>query len=178
MWKPVTLPYKSDSSSLPALPTTDEIRACTNILWERQSIKVVAANDEIVVKFGGSIHVWEGQALIYLERYVPKVSAPRLYAMYREVDEQVFLIMQRAPGLSLDKVWPSLTESEKDDIIAKLRQNFDAMRQAECPWPEFFGGFDGGGVHHYLFYNQKETHNYLGPFYGEDAFIAGLFGNF
>ncbi|KAK2768205.1 hypothetical protein FQN54_000057 [Arachnomyces sp. PD_36] len=164
------------SLPLPSLPTTDEIRACSNVLWDRMS-KVVAINDEVVVKFGAGVCDWEGQALIYLERYVPKVSAPRLYAMYRDSD-QLFLVMQRAPGVQLDSIWPTLTESEKDDIIAKLRQNFDIMRRAKCPWPDFYGGLDGGGVHHYLFYSQAGDRKFLGPFSGEAAFVSGLVRNF
>lgn len=77
MWQPVALPFKDDS--LPerlTLPTTDDTRTCPDVLWERNTAKVVAINDQIVAKFGGSINPQEGQALIYLERYVPEVSAP------------------------------------------------------------------------------------------------------
>lgn len=41
-----------------------------------------------------------------------------------------------------------------------------------------FGGLDGGGVHHYLFYSQHGDEKFLGPFTGEPAFIAGLVGNY
>lgn len=162
---------------LPNLPTTDEIRACTNVLWETMASKIVAPNDDIVVKYGGCINIWEGQALVYLERHVPAVPAPRLYAMYSD-SEQVFLIMQRAPGVQLNSIWPSLAGSEKDDITAKLQLIFDAMRKAECPWPDFFGGLDGGGLSHYLFYSQHGDEKFLGPFSGESAFVAGLVGNY
>ncbi|WEW60029.1 hypothetical protein PRK78_005512 [Emydomyces testavorans] len=177
MWEPVALPFKNNSLPLPTLPTPDEIRACPNIIWERYAAKVVAVNDEIVVKFGSSLDAWEGQALIYLERHVPKVPAPRLYAMYHDSNE-LFLVMQRAPGVPLDSIWPSLTPSEKYGIIAKLRQAFDVMQQAECPWPDFFGGLDGSGVHHYLFWCRKGGSRHLGPFYSEAAFVAGLTGNY
>ncbi|CAI7627306.1 unnamed protein product [Penicillium discolor] len=77
MWEPVVVPFEN-SQPLPFLPTTDEIRACTNVLWETMASKIVAVNDDIVVKYGGSINTWEGQALVYLERHVPEVPAPRL----------------------------------------------------------------------------------------------------
>ncbi|KAJ5204808.1 uncharacterized protein N7498_005687 [Penicillium cinerascens] len=176
MWKPVVVPFQN-SHPLPSLPTTDEIRACTNVLWETMASKIVTLNDDIVVKYGGCVDVWEGQALVYLERHVPKVPAPRLYAMYHD-SKQVFLIMQRVPGVQLNSIWPSLADSEKDDIIAKLQLIFDAMRKVECPWPDFFGGLDGGGVHHYLFYSQHGDEDFLGPFTGEPAFVAGLVGNY
>lgn len=172
----MAVPFQN-SQPLPNLPTTDEIRACTNVLWGTMASKIVAPNDDIVVKYGGCINIWAGQALVYLERHVPAVPAPRLYAMYSD-SEQVFLIMQRAPGVQLNSIWPSLADSEKDDIIAKLQIIFDAMRRAECPWPDFFGGLDGGGLPHYLFYSQHGDEKFLGPFSGEPAFVAGLVGNY
>lgn len=152
MWEPVAVPFEN-SQPLPTLPTTDEIRACTNVLWETCASKIVVLNDDIVVKYGGCINVWEGQALVYLEKYVPEVPAPRPYAMYYD-SKQLFLIMQHIPGVQLDSIWPSLAPSEKDGIITKLQLIFDAMRKVECPWPDFYGGLDGGGVYHYLFYSQ------------------------
>ena len=175
MWKPVSLPYKTDNVTI-NIPTTEEIRACSNVLYERHSASIVAVNDQIVAKFGGPIQEWEGQALIYLERYVPNVPAPRLYAMYHD-SEQLFLVMQRMPGERLDRVWPSLTDGEKTSISEQLRRAFDCLRQAECPEPEFFGGLDGGAVHHYLFYSQKGDREFLGPFRDEAAFVIGLTDN-
>ena len=176
MWEPVALPFQN-SQPLPPLPTTDEIRACTNVLWETMASKIVALNDDIVVKYGGCINTWEGQALVYLERYVPEVPAPRLYAMYHD-SKDLFLIMQRVSGVPLNSIWPSLAPSEKDNIITQLQSIFDAMRNAECPWPKFFGGLDGGGVYHYLFYSQHGDKKFLGPFIGEPAFVQGLVGNY
>jgi serine/threonine protein kinase len=177
MWQPVALPFKNDSLPLPALPTPDEIRACPNVLWDFVD-KVVAINDEIVVKFGKSVNAWEGQAMLYLEQHVQNVPAPRLYAMYRDAGE-LFLVMQRVPGERLSSIWPSLTESDKDDIVAKIRAAVDTLRQAKSPWPDdFYGSLDGGGVHHYLFWCRKGSRKYLGPFHGEAAFVAGLTGNY
>lgn len=176
MWEPLVLPFQN-SQPLPPLPTADEIRACTNVLWETMASKIVAVSDDVVVKYGGCVNAWEGQALVYLERNVPKVPAPRLYAMYHD-SKQIFLIMQRVPGAQLNSIWLSLVQSEKDYITAKLQVIFDAMRNTECPWPDFFGGLDGGGIHHYLFYSQHGDEEFLGPFFGESAFIAGLVSNY
>lgn len=156
------VPFQN-SQPQPTLPTTDEIRACTDILGETSATKIVAVNDDIVVKYGRRVDIWEGQALVYLERYVPEVSAPRLYTMYYD-SEQLFLIMQRVPRVQLDSIWSSLAPSEKNDIIAKLQLIFDTMRKVECPWPNFFGSLDGGSVHNFLFYSQSGDQKYLGPF--------------
>ena len=176
MWNPVPLPYKTDNVTI-TLPTKEEIRAFSNVMYERHVASVVAVKDQVVVKSGGSIKEWEGQALIYLEKYVPDVPAPRLYAMYYD-SEQLFLVMQRMPGERLDRLWPSLTDGEKTTVSEQLRRVFDCLRQAECPEPKFFGGLDGGAVHHYLFYSQKGDQEFLGPFRDEAAFVKGLTDNF
>ncbi|KAK2750784.1 hypothetical protein FQN55_001794 [Onygenales sp. PD_40] len=177
-WQPVALPFRNSSlpPDLPPLPTADEARTCPNVLWDRRS-KVVAVNDRIVVKFGKLANPWEGQALIYLEQHVPDIPAPRLYAMHHD-SNQFFLVMQHVPGVSLDKIWPSPTMSQKDGITAKLQHIFGIMRQAESPWPNtFFGSLDGGPVHHYLFWSMSDG-RHLGPFDTEDAFVAGLTTNY
>lgn len=175
MWQLVALPFQNDN--IPALPNVDEIRRCTVILKERSSSKVIAVSDKIIVKYGGGIEPWEGQALLYLEREVPDVPAPRLYAMYQDAEE-TFLVMQRIPGVTLDTTWTSLSDCEKDSIADQLRLIFQTLRAVECPWSDFLGGLDGGSVHHYLFYDQKGSATHLGPFPDERSFVAGLVGNF
>lgn len=92
--------------------------------------------------------------------------------------KRLFLTMQRVPGIPLNFIWSLLTDSEKDGIITKLQTIFDAMRKAQCPWPDFFGGMDGGAIHHYLLYSQYGNREFLGLFSGEPAFVAGLVGNY
>ncbi|KAJ0422345.1 kinase-like domain-containing protein [Aspergillus carlsbadensis] len=179
VWDAVALPFKNVSLPTCPLPTTEEIRECTNILLDRL-YKVVAINDDIVVKYGRAVQEYEGQVLLFLERHLPTVPAPRLYAMYRDPEtREKFLIMQRVPGEQLESIWPTLTESEKDGIVAKLRETFTNLRQVPCPKPDFYGGLDGGYLHHYLFYNRRaDEPPFLGPFCGEASFIAGLVDNF
>lgn len=59
VWQPEPLPFTSNSLPESPLPTKDEIRAYTNILFERV-YKVVAINDGIVVKFGRGVQEYEG----------------------------------------------------------------------------------------------------------------------
>ncbi|KAI2794991.1 hypothetical protein POX_a01593 [Penicillium oxalicum] len=152
VWQPEPLPFSSNSLPESPLPSKDEIRACTNILFERV-YKVAAINDEIVVKFGRGVKEYEGQVLIFLERHVPTIPAPRLYAMYKDTEtHETFLVMQRIPGKQLDAIWPSLAEDEKDDITDKLCQIFNTLR----------GGLPRS----------------LGPYIGEANFVAGMVGNY
>ncbi|PPJ59780.1 hypothetical protein CBER1_04330 [Cercospora berteroae] len=177
-WTPVALPYFVNSGPVDKLPSAEDIRGCTDVLHERFRAKIVAVSQQIVAKFGGDVLKREGQALIYLERHVPKVPAPRLYAMYYH-EEELFLVMQRAPGVQVEKLWPSLTSSEKQFIVAELHNIFHQLREAVCPAPAYFGGLAGEGVNHHLFFNQKDDdQDLLGPFHGEAAFLEGLASNF
>lgn len=175
MWEAVALPFRSTTNL--SLPTTEQIRACTNVLSERYSLKVVQYSKDIVVKFGGALDPAEGQTLIYLERHASEVPAPRLYAMYYE-DDELFLVMQRAAGSPLDKLWPSLSELEKQTIVAKLKTIAATMRKVECPWPNFYGGVDGGALRHHLFFSLAGDMEFLGPFDGEAALVTGLTNNY
>ncbi|KAK4499339.1 hypothetical protein PRZ48_009852 [Zasmidium cellare] len=176
MWEPVPLPYYANGSTV-NLPTPAEIRACTNVLDNHRGVgRVLAVNDQVVVKFGS---IAEGQALIYLERHVPDVPAPRLYAMYYD-EGQVFLVMERVKGVQLEGVWEGLSDGEKDSIVEQLRRIFARLRQVECPWPGFLGGVDGGGVRHGLFVDQRRDEHllHLGPFSDEAAFVEALTANY
>ncbi|KAF2214546.1 hypothetical protein CERZMDRAFT_95808 [Cercospora zeae-maydis SCOH1-5] len=177
-WTPVALPYFASTDPSITLPSAEEIRACTNVLHERFRAKIVALTDQIVAKFGGSVREREGQAMIYLEQHVPEVPAPRLYAMYRD-GKELFLIMQRAPGVQLEQLWPSLSTQEKDVMSLQLRGIFDHLREAECPVHNYFGGLAGEGVNYHLFFGQRKGDKQsLGPFNGEEAFVRGLTDNY
>lgn len=176
MWKSASLPYKSNTNVV-TLPTTEEIRACQDVLHERLASKVVALNDKVVAEYGFDIDPLEGQALSYLERHVPRIPAPRLYAMYYESDE-LFVVMQRVPGIRLDRLWASLTDDEKDSIVAQLQHTFARLRQTPCPKPHWFGGLDGGAIRHYLFYSQRDEEKHLGPSGDGPAFVKSLTDNF
>lgn len=129
-------------------------------MYERHAASIVAVNDQVIAKFGGSIREWESQALIYLEKYFPHVFAPQLYAIYYD-SEQLFLVMRRMPGERLSQLWPYLTDREKTSISEQLKHIFDCLLlQAECPEPQFLGDLDGGAVHHYLFYSKKEDREF------------------
>lgn len=143
-FKPVELPFRADHR--PNLPSAEEIRHCPHDLQKRRrGTRVVAVNEQIVAKYGSALDVAERQALVYLERHVKRLVAPRLFAMYYD-NKQLFLVMERVQRTNLETLWHSLSESEKDRVIFKLRETVDAMRQSPCPWPSFIGGLDGGGV--------------------------------
>lgn len=174
MWKPVSLPYTACHGVLPTtLPTVDEIRASTGVIYQRTGQTVVAVSPDVFVKYGQSTQEREGQTLLYLERYLPKIPAPRLYAMYYDSGD-LFIVMQRLPGVRLDTIWGDLLDEGKALLTAELRTIFDDMRSAHCPWLSFFGSVGGGPVPHPLFFCDEPDPAISGPFQDEDSFNMGL----
>lgn len=97
--------------------------------------------------------------------------------MFRDEGE-LFLVMQRMPGLSLDQVWADLDNEVKSNITAELRTIFDDIRLLNCPWPDFFGAAGGGPVPYFLFYTPDADNSISGPFADEDRFHSGLVGQY
>lgn len=84
---PVKLPYFRAAAELPGpLPTLDEIRdASKSELSPRRSAwgdggGMCLVRGVYVVKFGATVTENEGNALLFVEKYL-NISAPRLYAM-------------------------------------------------------------------------------------------------
>ena len=94
MWTPVELPYFRDTYGLPApLPTTDEIMASMTLLKDRLGQKMLRVGQHFVVKYGQDTSEVEGHNLLFVEHNLHNiVCAPRLYAMYRDADDRLFLI--------------------------------------------------------------------------------------
>ena len=73
--------YPIAKSQLPALPTTGDIRECKNVLWRTCASKIVAMNDDTIVKYRNCINTREGHPLVCLDRHVPLVPLPRLHTI-------------------------------------------------------------------------------------------------
>lgn len=173
-WAPASLPFTRRDGLCPTpLPTAETIRASTDVIIRRGGQTVVAVTPDVVVKYGKSTKVREGQTLLYLEHNVPDVPAPRLYAMYYDSGE-LFLVMQRMPGVQLDALWEGLSEDEKSLLVVDLRSIFDSLRRHKCPQADFFGAIDGGPVPHHLFFCHDDRPELTGPFQGEAAFNGGM----
>lgn len=173
-WTPATLPFRCSADLLPAtFPSASEIRSSLAIIKQRTGQTVVAIGSEFIVKYGRSTPEREGQTLLFLESCVPTVPAPRLYGMFYDQDE-LFIVMQRVPGVPLDSLWADLAEFEKYSLTAKLRSVFDQMRSIPCPSPAFFGSVDYGPVPDHLFYSAEADRHISGPFDSETAFNNGL----
>ena len=92
----IPLPFFRNSSELPApLPTKQEINDSATILkgtetWATQ--KVVVVGQHFLVKYGSRTSQIEGDNLLFVEQNL-RIPAPRLYAMWQELDGVMYIIM-------------------------------------------------------------------------------------
>jgi len=101
------------------------------------------------------------------------IPAPQLYAMYRdESNGWVYIIMELLPGESLEKIWPTLGESDKALITGKLRSIFTQMR--DLPSPSFYGDVCRRDLPNNLFWTKEKLPSISGPFQNEHDLNMGL----
>lgn len=173
MGSPLQLPYFRDPKELPApLPSIDEIHTSPHVLKETWAqIKVVAVGKHFIVKYSAYNNQIEGENLLFIEQNL-KIPAPRLYAMWREPDGKLYLVMEYLQGDTLESLWPSLATVEKDLILLKLRGIFNQLRA--LPSHGFFGDVNKGHVPHHLLFSPGYEQKASGPFESERDFVLGL----
>ena len=97
--------YFRDPRELPAsLPTTSEILASKDTIkgaetWSMR--RVVHVGEHLVAKYSPHNEAIEGTNLLFLERNNLRGFAPLLYAMWKEADGTLFLVMERLGGDTL-----------------------------------------------------------------------------
>jgi hypothetical protein len=106
MWPPITLPFLKDSISLPSpFPTKSDIENSTVILRHDPNYhKVIVIGQYFLIKYGRGVKQKEGNTLYFIEHNL-RISAPRLYVMYREESNGwLYIIMELLSGQPLDKI--------------------------------------------------------------------------
>jgi aminoglycoside phosphotransferase (APT) family kinase protein len=174
MWPPVSLPYFRQRSSLPApLPTKEKIETSTRDMRPADGYRrAVVVGQHFLVKYGPTVDQREGDTLLFIEQNL-NIPAPRLYAMYRdESNGWVYIIMELLPGESLEKIWPTLGESDKALITGKLRSIFTQMR--DLPSPSFYGDVCRRDLPNNLFWTEEKLPSISGPFQNEHNLNMGL----
>ncbi|PVH83758.1 kinase-like protein [Cadophora sp. DSE1049] len=173
---PTPLPYRRDTNDLPAeLPSTEEILASTEILkgveaWADR--KVVGVGKHFIVKYGAHNDQLEGDNLLFIERQQLGALAPRLYAMWRNDDGILFLVMERLSGVTLENLWPTLREADKEKILCRLKEAFAKLRAVHHGG--YFGSVTQSHIPHHLFYWPQYPAPISGPFETEASLVHGL----
>ncbi|KAJ1671682.1 hypothetical protein EV182_007502 [Spiromyces aspiralis] len=106
-------------------------------------------------------------------RQATNIPVPKLYALYSDPQTgKNYIMMERIAGETLESLWPSLSEQEKDMVIAKLRQYFDELRR--LPSPGYFGRLGGRPLLSFPYHAPSSDPAISGPFKTEDALNEAL----
>lgn len=168
------LPYFRKDNLPAPLPSIHEIQASTHFLKGSEDLadqKVVRVGNHFVVKIRPIHNTIEGENLLFIEQNL-QISAPKLYAMWKETDEKLYIVMEYIPGNSLEALWPELEAQEKACILSKVRAMLDQMRA--LPSPGFFGSVTKTYLPFDLFYWPGRPVEICGPFQNERELIKGL----
>jgi hypothetical protein len=94
----------------------------------------------LIVKFGRSVSIAEGQTLWALRHYLgDALPVPEIFG-WRCDGGRVFLYMERVEGATLEREWTSMSTAERDSVCAQLRQTITALRRLRQPAKSTFVG--------------------------------------
>jgi Phosphotransferase enzyme family len=164
----IPIPYFASSKDLPAdLPSTDAIESATEIFLEQTARKVVGIGPHFIVKYGLAICLEEGRTMVFLKNNTA-VPVPQIYALFNsDANGKSYVIMERARGESLDTVWDSMNDVQKEKVASQLRSVLVELRSLPTP-----GGYCSLGVkplRDHIFYtgDEEKSQNLEGPFRSE-----------
>ncbi|RFU35032.1 hypothetical protein B7463_g1266, partial [Scytalidium lignicola] len=168
--------YLSNPEDLPTpLLAVSEILASTDIIkgietWAAR--KVIGVGEHFIAKYSRYNDQIEGENLLFLEWNKLQGFAPRLYAMWKETDGSMFLVMKGLHGDTLESLWPTLQESAKYCILAKTRDILMQIRN--IPHQGYLCSVNKSHTPHHLFYWPEYPRKLSGPFTTERALIQCL----
>jgi hypothetical protein len=95
----------------------------------------------LLVKYGTEITIAEGQCMLLIRDTLSEVvPVPEVYGWCRD-NGQVFIYMELVDGITLEKSWETMAESERKFVCQQLRDMVDAWRglKQESSSPPFIG---------------------------------------
>jgi serine/threonine protein kinase len=152
----VVLPYFAPDHLLPApLPTVADILASKTKLSAAHEAPVVRVGEHFAVKFGQGVLLQEGENMLFVQQN-SSVPVPKVYAIFHdEATKKNFIIHEYIEGEMLEKVWRSLSDADKTDVAAQLRQHCDELRR--IPSPGYYGGIWRQPTQDFYFQDQEEV---------------------
>ena len=140
-------PYESSQSPSMVFHLRKAIQE-GHIIWQSETTQnhaVVKCNSSIVVKIvpGLEDHT-EYTTMQYLMNHAPDIAAPRPLGMMTSKATS-YIFMSFVPGITLDKIWSSLSEGQKDLISDQLNDLLLKLRNLQKPDHLPLGGVGGEG---------------------------------
>lgn len=149
---PVEIVYPLNSRLLELLFEGEEVRAADDLstslsedivaalnrrlaeaecLHELHHNFVLGLGPSVAAKIGPSLDVDHLSNLRYVNSRVPDTPTPQCLGAFRN-GHQSYFFLSRAPGVTLESVWPDLTTAHKLSVQSQLNSIFRALR-AQAP---------------------------------------------
>ncbi|KAH7360971.1 kinase-like domain-containing protein [Rhexocercosporidium sp. MPI-PUGE-AT-0058] len=144
-----------------SLPTPADVRRAAGPKTPLNSpTPVVFSALNLIVKYGPTITVTEGQCLWALGHLLPSVPVSEVYGWCREQGE-TFIYMQLVDGITLEQAWPNFDIEDKFEICQQLQRILENLRQLkQDPDTTFIGDINQESLHDVMF----QTSQPAGPF--------------
>ncbi len=104
------------------------------ILWKLHSTHVIALSSSEAVKISISLEMDEISNLQYLNSLSLDIPIPQHLGTLKS-GERTYFFMSRAPGQTLEKLWPTLTTLHKASIQEQLAKILSSLRSIPPPNP-------------------------------------------
>ncbi len=120
----------------------------SDLIWQSQSTReryIAKCSPEVIIKsIKSSSDFTEYTSLQYLELHRSQIPAPRPHGLITS-GKSAYLFMTFVLGVTLDKIWPQLQESQKESFSKELDAIFSDLRQLQHPDKMALGGVGGEG---------------------------------
>ena len=117
----------------------------------------------LCVKYGPSRHLCEAEAMAYVAHHT-SLPVPKVFCAFRKRGV-TYILMERIKGVSIRKIWFSISANERDRLRSQLRVLLTALRSLSPPQPGRIGD-----VNYSKLYDDRIIAGGFGPFPTSRAF--------
>lgn len=131
-------------------------------------VLVCKIDSSTIVKSGSSVRISEAETMKFI-RSRTTIPVPQVHDAYTDEESgMVRIVMEYIPGDSLDAVWDTYNDLQKESVIAQLRGYMGELREIKS---DFIGSIDGTWCNDHYFDDDPEGY---GPFPNEAEFKQGI----
>jgi hypothetical protein len=106
------------------------------VLWTQFGCSVIQIEEDVVLKHGAKVRHSEEVAMRLVTKYAPSMPMPELYHGRYVISNEApigQLYMSFVPGVTLDKVWDSFDDTDKEEMCLKIWDLIATIRTIPRP---------------------------------------------
>ncbi|WPB04332.1 uncharacterized protein RHO25_008978 [Cercospora beticola] len=99
----------------------------------------------IIVKSGSDVDLTEAASMLYIAANT-SIPVPKVHCAFKS-EGKVYLVMEKVRGENMYKAWEQLAESERERLLAQLKELLEQMRSLQPPTGTGVQSCVGGSLH-------------------------------